>query len=245
MQTRPQAFRRADRIPESPARGGSAAVSSIHLANVLSHRLGSLTAGIAGFTELLLERLADIEQRDLAMRIMESTLRIEQVLADLTHYTRPTTPEIESIAIGSLLDDVLRVLPDEVAERAVISTGGLEARHVVADPYLARDVLMFLILNAVEATPGSGSVTLRATVGEPESVFWFEVENEASLEPAIAGRMFEPFFTTKARNLGVGLPLARRYARMQLGDVTLVKDGRDGRVVLRFSLPVSRLDPGR
>ncbi len=245
MQTRPQAFRRADRIPESPARGGSAAVSSIHLANVLSHRLGSLTAGIAGFTELLLERMADTEQRDLAMRIMESTLRIEQVLADLSHYTRPTTPEIESMTIGSLLDDVLRVLPDDVAERIVVSAGDLEARHVVADPYLARDVLTFLVLNAVEATLDAGTVTLRASIGDPESVFWFEVENFASVEPAIAGRMFEPFFTTKARNLGVGLPMARRYARMQVGDVTLVKDGRDGVVVVRFSLPASRLNPGR
>jgi signal transduction histidine kinase len=243
MLTRHPASRRADRIPEPPIRGAVDGVSSIHLANVLTHRLGSLVSGIAGFTELLLERLGDSEQRELAMRIMESALRIEHVLADLTHYTRPISPEIEPMPVRTLFDDVLRVLSDEVAERIVVDAGDLGARHVVADPYLARDVLTYLLLNAIEATPGKEPVTLRASPGVPASVLWLEVENPASLEPAIAGRMFEPFFTTKARNLGVGLPLARRYARMQLGDVTLVANGLDGRVVLRFSLPASRLDP--
>lgn len=244
MKTRPQAFRRPDRIPEPPVRGAADGVSSIHLANVLSHRLGSLVAGISGFTELLLESLADTEQRELAMRIMESTLRIEHVLADLSHYTRPATPECESIDIGSLFDDVFRVLPDETAERVVVAAEGLSSRQVMADPYLARDVLTYLLLNAVESTSDGETVTLRASIGDSDRVLWFEVENAASVEPAIAGRMFEPFFTTKARNLGVGLPLARRLARLQLGDVIVVDDGRDGRVVFRFSLPAYRLDPG-
>ena len=210
---------------------------------MLSHRLGSLVAGIEGFTELLLERLAETEQRDLAMRIIESAQRIEHVLADRAHYTRPTTPEIESISVGSLLDDLLRVLPDEVAERVVVSVGEHADRHVVADPFLARDVLAYLLLNAAEATPDRGAVTLG--VGTDGTGTWvhLDVGNEAYLEPAIAGRMFEPFFTTKAHNLGVGLPLARRFARMQAGDVTLVRDGREGQVVVRFTLPVSRLDP--
>jgi len=243
MPIRPRTYRRADRIPEPSTRAGAEGVPSIHLANVLSHRLGSLVAGIEGYTELLLERLAETDQRDLAMRIIESAQRIEHVLADLAHYTRPATPEIESISVGSLLDDLLRVLPDEVAERVVISTGEHSDRHVVADPFLARDGLAYLLLNAVEATPNRGPVTLSVATDGTGTWVHLDVRNEASLEPAIAGRMFEPFFTTKAHNLGVGLPLARRYARMQAGDVTLEKDGRDGEVVVRFTLPVSRLNP--
>lgn len=236
-----RAPRRPDRIPEPPARSAQDTVSSIHLANVLAHRLGSLVSGIVGYTDLLMEDLGEPGQRDLAMRILESAQRIEHVLTDLSHYTRPISPEAEPVSVGQIAGDALRVLPDEVAERVVLDLAAVAGRRAIADPYLSRDVLTFLLHNAAEAAPRPASIVLRAATAADGRTLWFDVENDARPDAETLARLFEPFYTTKARNLGVGLPMARRYARAQLGDVVLVSDGSEGPLVVRFSLPAARM----
>ena len=230
-------IRRANDRAARPATGSP--VPSLpeagHLADVLSHRLRGLVSGIMGYTDLLLEQLGPQGQRELAMRIMESAQRIEHVLADFKHYTRQVEPHPEELSVGDLLEDLIKRLPDEIAERIRPDIDGAAGAVVRADRYMARDILMLLLHNAVEATRGSSPIDL--TVTERESMIHFDVTNEGGLDAEARERMFEPFFTTKARNLGVGLPLARRLARLQGGEISTVGNDGDGSVTFRFEVP--------
>ena len=222
-------------VPDRPQAPTPA--EAAHLADVLSHRLRGLVSGIVGFTDLLLEQLSSNGQRELAMRIMESAQRIEHVLADLKHFTRPVTPEPEDIPISVLLGELVRRLPDEMAERLKLDLEAARGHQIRADRYLARDIVLHLVQNAAEASKAPASIGL--TVTPAGTKVRIDISNEGSIDPDVLPFLFEPFYTSKARNLGVGLPLSRRLARLQGGDVTLVDGGPPGFVIFRLEIPAA------
>ncbi len=208
-----------------------------HLADVLSHRLRGLVSGIVGFTDLLLEQLPTNGQRDLAMRIMESAQRIEHVVADLKHFTREVTPEPEEIPVSVLLSEVVRRLPDEIAERLRLDTDSARRHAVMADRYLARDIVLHLVRNAAEASRPPAPIGISVTYDA--RTVCIDVMNDGSVSEEARLHLFEPFFTSKARNLGVGLPMSRRMARLQGGEVRHVEEAPAGTTVFRLEIPAA------
>ena len=84
--------------------------------------------------------------------------------------------------------------------------------------------LLNLLLNAIDATPVGGDVTVRCSRPSVESVE-LQVENSGELIPEEAlSRIFEPFFTTKPHGTGLGLAISRNIARVQGGDVVVARD---------------------
>ena len=106
------------------------------------------------------------------------------------------------------------------------------------DPNQIQQALLNLVMNAVEASPVSQTVWLRAH-RNGERGMQIEVENQGTPVPAAAlARIFEPFFTTKSKGTGLGLAIARNIARAHGGDVTLCSN-QPGKICFLISLPVS------
>src|SRR5262249_28331139 len=93
---------------------------------------------------------------------------------------------------------------------------------VRADPDLICQVLLGLLANAVEATPGGGEVALAAQAADG-TVELAVADSGPGVPPELRGRIFEPFFTTRARGTGLGLAVARQIVeahggRIEVGD---------------------------
>jgi signal transduction histidine kinase len=87
-----------------------------------------------------------------------------------------------------------------------------------------QQALINLVMNAVEASPPSANVSLRA-VTAGKGIVRIDVEETADPIPTDAtAHIFEPFFTTKPQGTGLGLAIARNIARAHGGDVVLSAD---------------------
>lgn len=209
------------------------------LAVVLAHRLRGLVASIEGFTDLLNDTLQDAEQRDLAMKIMEGTARIESVLADLQLYGEHFDPVMLPIRVEEVLRDLFVPLEGDSKKKVAVETPAEAADKMLdGDPYLLRQALLILVQNAIEADTDGGRA--RLTVDATGQKVTFEVWNHGTIELEDAEELvFTPFFTTKAHNLGVGLSIARRIARLHDANLELAVNEPDRGTCFTLTVPVS------
>ena len=198
------------------------------LTRVLTHEIGNSVAPIAslaGTANGLLrsgtpspedaadvrEALATIERRS------QGLMRFVEAYRSLTRVPKPT---FALFPVRDLFGDAQTLLRTSfrtagVALEADVEPAGLE---LVADRALIEQVVLNLLLNALQAIDGRGGrVVLRASVG-PAGRPVVEVEDDGPGIPAEAlGRVFVPFYTTKAAGSGIGLSLSRQVLRLHGG----------------------------
>jgi len=229
----------AQRSNQSPRSRSSPDESLTHLAQVLAHRIRGLVTGIEGYTDLLIDSLAMREQRDLALRILESAMRIERVLADLQRYGREIAPVVRSLPVSAVLDALVAALEDDDLERIGFDVKEDADVQLRADPLLLRQALLILVQNAIDATRQGGAILFSTEGDHANQSFHFVIQNDGVIpfEDA-ATKVFSPFFTTKAHNLGVGLTLARRIARAHGGTLRLSANDPETGVRFVLTLPI-------
>lgn len=213
--------------------------SVAHLALVLAHRLGGLVAGIEGYTDLLADTLVSAEQRELAMKILEGTARIESVLADLQVFGESRRPAMLPLRVGDLTRDLLSPLEDHDAGRVRLCVGeNVASISFEADPFLLRQALLVLIQNALDASEPSSEVIVTAKFDDEQ--VYVDVRNEGTID-ADGGEhlVFVPFYTTKAQNLGVGLSIALRIAKLHSGHLELTSNSPEDGTCFTLFIPRS------
>ncbi len=188
------------------------------------------TAGRAGLNDEQRQAMYDIATQE--------AKRLEDLTNDFLAYARPRPP-------AKVIND-LTTLVMYVAELSRASADSKHVRLVVDapeellcefDPSGLQQVLLNLVMNAIDACPENETVRLR--VGEAGGSVRVDVANPgSSIVPEVSARMFEPFFTTKPRGTGLGLAIARNVARAQGGDVTLTANGPDY-VTFSVTMPVA------
>jgi signal transduction histidine kinase len=166
--------------------------------------------------------------------------RLENLTSDFLSYARPRQPETTPSLVYDTVAYVASVCRAHARDKGVTveieGPGSLEAEM---DPAQVQQALLNLVMNAIDASPPDGIVSL--TVGrEDDSNVVINVENSGS--PITADklpRLFEPFFTTKPKGTGLGLAIARNIARAHGGDLVISSNSVDK---IRFSLilPVAR-----
>jgi nitrogen fixation/metabolism regulation signal transduction histidine kinase len=143
-------------------------------------------------------------------------------------YTSIPSPNIETLSILELIEDVTALLKVDIRRSGVALTceshpAGLQ---VSADSELIEQVLINLIKNAVEAVGDNkdGQVQVRAGHDPRGNVFISVQDNGEGILPEAMERVFIPFYTTKKTGSGIGLALSRQI--MQLHNGTLTVDSR-------------------
>ena len=208
------------------------------LAHILAHRLRGPLTSIQCYTEMLTDELGTYEEREMALRIIESTAAIEGMLADLQRYSFSLTPVLRALDARRVAEGVLIGLGEQGATvRLVVEDEG----EVAADPVLLQQALLILLHNALDAAreAGEGTESVRLTIRRTGAgTVCFEVWNAGSLGEH-GPRVFDPFFTTKSQNLGIGLSIARRIAVAHGGQLNLAADaaGRAPGVTFTLLLP--------
>jgi signal transduction histidine kinase len=208
--------------------------------------LGQLAAGMAHeirnpmtSIQMLVQAAGDggLAADDLAV-IAREVRRVERSLQTFLDYARPPKPAKAPTDPANVAREMLdlirgRAARQQVAVRVVDSPSPVT---VNADPDQLRQVLVNLALNALDAMPGGGELTIEVRADGPDATV-----RVSDTGPGIAadfrGRLFEPFASTKDTGLGLGLVICRRIVEDHGG--TIAAEDRPGGGA-RFSVRLPR-----
>ncbi len=228
------------------------------LAGGVAHDFNNQLAGIMGYAELLRLAVADNPK---AMEFVEELSGAVHVAAELTAqllaFSRRGKFLAEPVDLHRLVRDVVSMLSRSIDKRIQIQTDFQAARPwAQGDPSQLHSVILNLALNARDAMPEGGTITLSTAnaVYQPSSdpppptglppgsyVSLSVRDTGVGMDRETQQRMFEPFFTTKETGAGTGLGLAAAYGTVKNHRGTITVDSEVGRGTLfTIYLPVSR-----
>ncbi len=223
----------------------------------LAHEILNPLAGIKAAVQLLArthsqthdEGPTAVAVRDTAQLMSQEIARVEQLVRRMLTYARPLAPRLEPCEVSRLVSmgcDASR----PACEKAKVKL----LRHeepglpqVVVDPMLVTQALSNLLVNAAQASPPEGGVTLSASLTDVEGKRYLALrvtDEGQGISAAALPNLFQPFYTTKPRGNGLGLALSQNIAREHGG--MIVAQNRQDRSGAEFALllPIEPLPAG-
>jgi two-component system NtrC family sensor kinase len=194
---------------------------AVHLKNKL--------AGKAGEEEL---RLAD--------RIVETINHMANTVNHIMNFARPLSLQPREVDLNEVVSKVLQLLESQLASAGIERQLELEGESLCArlDESSFRSALTNLVLNALQAMPGGGRLSVKTGRGAD----WLHVEvadTGVGMTEEQLRNVFEAFYTTKSQGLGLGMPYARKVVEQHGGRIGVESRAGEGTVV-RIYLPAAQ-----
>jgi GAF domain-containing protein len=205
------------------------------MASGVAHDFNNLLASILGRAQLSLQRLQDPQLRKWLQVIERSALDGAQTVRRLQEFTRTRRDQpFVAVDLNEVVRGALEITQSRwreetrsrgVAVEAQTSFGTLPS--VAGDPAELREAMTNLILNAVDAMPTGGTLTVTTRV-ENNLVVVTVADTGVGIPEAIRGKIFDPFFTTKGPQ-GTGLGLSMTYGILSRHGARITVDSQEGR----------------
>lgn len=205
----------------------------------LAHEIRNPLASIAGAVSIL-QRSAELDAKStrcLAIIGKESD-RLNGLLTNFLNFARPRAPQFKRIHPGPLLENVLDLAAHAPRSEKIRLTKQLpeDLPEIQCDPEQLEQVLLNLLINAIEASPDGAEVRLSASPNEMH--LQIDVCDQGPGVPASdVDHLFDPFFTTKEHGTGLGLPVAHQIIQ-QLGGTLLAKHNEERGMTFSVLLPL-------
>ena len=225
------------------------------LAGGIAHDFNNLLMVITGHSQMLLDTM---HPGDPARADLEQVVKAAERATDLTHqllaFSRRQAVRPTLLNLNDLVRDMERMLRRVMGEDIeLITILGAGLQSVRADPGQVEQVVLNIALNARDAMPGGGKLTLETSGAEvtQESgrehpglslgsyVVLSVTDTGSGMDPSVRSRVFEPFFTTKEHGTGLGLSTSYGIIKQTGGDIWVESKPGEG-TTFRIYLPVAQ-----
>jgi len=187
------------------------------------------------------------EDRDLLKRVIDEIKRIEYLMKALLSFAKPRMPEFVETDVNAILHMVAALA---VKNRASLGVGARPVKivsnlapglpDILADPMHLQQIFMNLLLNAVDAMPEGGTLTMKTSLDAAVSMVRIEIADTGKgVESGVMDKLFQPFFTTKPKGTGLGLAITKRLVEEHGGEISL-QNNAEGGVTFILQLPVTQ-----
>jgi signal transduction histidine kinase len=211
----------------------------------LSHELNNPIHNVQNSLEVIRRRLPEADERraflDMARAEIERMSRLTRQLLD---FHRPVRPAFADVDVMRLLEDTLAMSQRELQDARVITqvTCAEDVPLIRASADHVRQVFLNLAINAVEAMPDGGRLTVDIT-REGDAVAIRIADTGVGIPANARSKIFDAFFTTKGAMSGVGLGLSVTWGIVRDHHGTIdVSDAPGGGAVFTVRLPVHQPD---
>lgn len=202
------------------------------VAATMAHELNNPLASISMFNQMMEAKLPqDSELQENIDVIRRNTQTCKSVISELLNYATGAAPESGLVDMDGILEDVTRFLRPLAERRSVSFEWQMDAEQadVRGDEVQLRQIFVNLVINAIQAVEGGGTVRL-SSQNRGENLYVQVQDTGGGIPEGHREDIFRPFYTTKARGegTGLGLPTALRIAEAHGGGITLVDSGPSG-----------------
>ena len=218
----------------------SAKMASIgEMAAGIGHELNNPLNNMLSLGKLLQrnEALDDNGQKDVDA-LLEETRRASKIVQGILNFARQTPLQYEQFDLGEFLENCRRRVADLAAEKQVkIQIEFAETILMEADPGQLEQVMVNLLMNAIQASAASSAVEIHAEKNTGQVIIRVKDEG-AGLTEIAKTKLFEPFFTTKAvgEGSGLGLSISLGIVESHGGELT-IENHPAGGVVAEIKIP--------
>jgi two-component system, LuxR family, sensor kinase FixL len=206
---------------ESQLREQAALTRLGQMAAVVAHEVKNPLTGIRGAVQIIGSRLPPgSRDGEVIKEIVSRIDALNDLMKDLLLFARPPQPRLAPVDPMSVLATVVGLVrQDPTASEVAIEVAG-SSPAISADAELLKLILQNLLLNAVHAMQGKGSIQM--SVGTANAMCTITVADSGpGIPPEVREKLFTPFFTTKSRGTGLGLSTARRFIEAQGGSIEI------------------------
>jgi len=181
----------------------------------VAHEINNPLGGILLYASLLLEELSPEDQkRKDVERIVSEATRCKEIVKSLLEFARQSSPDKELVNVNSAINEGLLFLENQATFHNIRIVKELDPGlpPVYGNVGQLKQVFMNIMLNAVDAMHGEGTLTIRTSLSQDarEVIISF-TDTGVGIPKEILPRIFDPFFTTKEVGKGTGLGLSVSY----------------------------------
>jgi signal transduction histidine kinase len=187
------------------------------LAAGVAHEVNTPLAGISSYAQMLLQQVPDQDpKRKLLEKIHIQTLRASGIVNNLLNFSRTGDAQFREVELNRVLDDTLQLLEPQLrnAKLDINKNFGEDLPAALGNASKLQQVFMNLVLNARDAMPAGGQLTINTRLVDTSLVVDFR-DTGCGIAPENIARIYDPFFTTKEVGQGTGLGLALSYGIIQ------------------------------
>jgi len=224
------------------------------LAGGVAHDFNNLLMVISGYTEVMLNKLeSENPLLEKARAVQQAADRATTLTRQLLAFSRKQLLELKVVDVNSIVGDMERLLRPLIGENIELITHlSPTAGHTRADAGQLEQVLMNLVVNAKDAMPGGGKLTIETqdlAINEAQRrgptfirpgnyVLLSVIDTGTGMDKETQSRIFEPFFTTKEMGKGTGLGLSTVYGIVkQSGGYVMVQSEEGSGSTFQIYLP--------
>jgi two-component system, NtrC family, sensor kinase len=211
------------------------------MAAVLAHEINNPLSGILTYAKLLRKWLGQPDRNQVPRQdiydsldlIASESRRCGELVKNLLTFSRTTPMNLESTSLNQVIERSLRLIQHQLdlAQIQVEADLDGELPPVLCDGAQIEQVLLALMMNALDAMPRGGNLWLATKLQREESLVRITVRDDGTgISPEILPHIFEPFLTTKesGRGVGLGLAISRSILQRHNGDIRVQSEAGRG-----------------
>jgi signal transduction histidine kinase len=214
--------------------------------------LGQLAAGIAHeirnpltsiniLIHSLKENLPSENSHWEDLKVIEEEIhRINEIVDQFLRFAKPASPQLERAEVTSLFEETLQLLRPQMGKLQIFVEKDFRSLPLITfDNEQMKQVILNLLMNAIQAMPGGGQLRLEGEVSKDGQWIQLSIHDSGiGIPPEDMNRLFDPFFSTKEGGIGLGLSIAHRIIDQHHGKIEVESTPGKG-TLFTLWLPIS------
>ena len=187
----------------------------------VAHEVRNPLTAIRGYVQIIRQQTSLPVHQEYLSVVLKEIDSINRVIQQLLDFSRPRQSQWQQVQLNALIEETL----------ILVQTSGVQARiafnceldrslpAIAADRELLKQVILNLLINAVQAINARGEIRIRTWQYSTTQQAVTIEDNGCGIDVALQKKIFDPFFTTKASGTGLGLALSQRIINAHQGDI--------------------------